>query len=79
MLKKHSTSSEVLALGCSGLSPVLALSRRRHSLPSILVMTATSVSRENPRMVLIGLNIYNMQIRVIVEKYLSDYSTLLLV
>ena len=48
ILKKHSTSSDVLALGCSALLPLSSATRRRHSLPSMLVVTATRVSLENP-------------------------------
>ena len=51
-LKKHSTSSVLLALGCSSGRFLLAHSRLCHSLPSMFVITATKVSLENPKMLL---------------------------
>jgi hypothetical protein len=49
-----STSSEVPALGCSGY-PILPLSLLRYSMLSMLVVTAITVSLENPQIPLIGL------------------------
>ncbi len=51
-LIKHSTSSDVPDLGCSGFP---SFCRRRHSRLSILVVTATSVSFVNPLILSIGL------------------------
>ena len=48
MLKKHSTSSVLLARGCSIGRLVITHSRLCHSLPSILVISADKVSLENP-------------------------------
>ena len=48
MLKKHSTSSVLLARGCSIGRLALKHSRLCHSLPSILVINADKVSFENP-------------------------------
>ena len=53
-----STSSEVPALGCSGY-PNLSASLLRYSLLSMLVVTAITVSLENPQIPLIGLNKQN--------------------
>ena len=50
-LKKHSTSSVLLALGCSGFRPFIMLSCHCHSRP-LLVIKATRVSLENPRTLL---------------------------
>ena len=49
-----STSSEVPALGCFSY-PMLALWHLLSSMCSMLVVTATTVSRENPQMPLTGL------------------------
>ena len=49
-----STSSEVPALGCSGY-PIISLSLLRYSMLSMLVVTAITVSLENPQIPLIGL------------------------
>ena len=51
-LKKHSTSSVLLALGCSSGRFLLAHSRLCHPLPSMFVITATRVSLENPKTLL---------------------------
>jgi hypothetical protein len=47
-LKKHSTSSEELARGCSGGKPALAISCLLHSRLSMLVVNAIRVSLVKP-------------------------------
>ena len=69
MLKKHSTSSVVLALGCSGFLPHLAFSMRCHSRLSILAIAAARVSRENPQIWLLFLYIHTKEDQFLCYKH----------
>ena len=65
MLKKHSTSSVLLALGSSGCLSPLMLSRLRHSRPSMFVTTAKFCKICQIRLLMSYIPVYFKQTEII--------------